>query len=88
MIARVQALSQFLSRNPYRKEISLIILLKLAGLTILWWFFFSKPVEEHLNRPALVSHYMGMGTNVGLHMGMGTNVGLREKREAQAAQLV
>lgn len=57
MIARAKALSQFLTRNPYRKEITTIILLKLAGLTLLWWFFFSKPVEEHLNHPELVTHY-------------------------------
>ena len=58
MMTKKQTLLHFLTRNPYRKEISVIILLKLMGLMILWWFFFSNPVEEHLDRSQLVNHYM------------------------------
>lgn len=33
----------FLSRNQFRKEITLIILLKLLGLFAIWYLFFSHP---------------------------------------------
>lgn len=32
----------FLKKNPYRKEISLVIALKLVGLFLLWALFFSN----------------------------------------------
>lgn len=51
-----------------RKEISAIILLKLLGLSLLWWFFFSQPVDKSLYQSQLAQHYTSMekyGENAG-----------------------
>lgn len=51
-------LIRFFRRNVFRKEILLVILIKLAGLFILWNLFFSHPVTSALDRKALIARYL------------------------------
>ena len=36
----------FFTRTPYRKAITLAVTLKIAGLILLWTFFFSHPAPH------------------------------------------
>ena len=47
-----------LSRYMLRKEIAVIILLKLIGLMILYHYFFSHPTDHTLSHDNLAQHYM------------------------------
>lgn len=49
---------KFFNRNAYRKDILLVILLKLILLSLLWYCFFSHPVAETLNTEMLTAHYL------------------------------
>jgi hypothetical protein len=52
------SITKFLLRNRFRREIVLVITLKLLALLCLWGFFFSHPVSKQLNKPTLVNHYL------------------------------
>lgn len=49
---------RFFTQNKYRKDITLAILIKLFALFVLWQLFFSHPVEETLDQPALTQHFL------------------------------
>jgi len=50
----------FFLKNTFRKEITLVILVKLILLYLLWWFFFSTPFSEKLNKDELSQRYSGI----------------------------
>lgn len=52
------SLIQFITRNDYRKEIAVVILLKLAALFLLWSLFFSHSDPTQLEKPNLVNHFV------------------------------
>ena len=54
---------QFLVQNKFRKEITLIICVKLIALFLLWGFFFSHPVSRKLNKAVLVEHFVSGDTS-------------------------
>jgi hypothetical protein len=45
-------------RNIYRKDITLVIILKLLALFLLWELFFSHPIEKDLTHDKLVRHLL------------------------------
>lgn len=57
-ILRTTTIVQFIGRNSFRKEITLIISLKLLALSLLWGLFFSHPLSEQLKKPKLVNHFI------------------------------
>lgn len=57
-ILRSSTIGQFILRNSFRKEITLIIALKLLALSLLWGLFFSHPISEQLKKPKLVEHFI------------------------------
>lgn len=44
--------------NARRKEIALVLVLKLLALTLIWICFFSKPITPKLNRERLEVHWL------------------------------
>lgn len=48
---------KFFYRNPYRLDITLIIILKLILLGCIWYFCFSQPIADKLDRTELVQHF-------------------------------
>lgn len=52
------AVTQFLSRTRFRKEITIVIIVKLIALFILWEFFITHPTVDRLTKPALVKHFV------------------------------
>ncbi len=49
---------QFITQNQFRKEIMIVIALKLAALFLLWWLFFSHPIADSLEKHDLAKRYM------------------------------
>jgi len=49
---------QFFLQNRFRKEIALVILIKLIALFVLWQLFFSHPLTNTLNSATLQQHYL------------------------------
>lgn len=49
---------KFFTRNRFRKEIVLIILIKLVALFLLWRFFLAPIDKSILTPPALLDHYV------------------------------
>jgi hypothetical protein len=49
VINALRAVTGFLFRNPFRKDITWILLLKLLLLVILWYLFFSHPTDHLLS---------------------------------------
>jgi hypothetical protein len=52
------ALLQFISRTTYRKEIMLVLALKLFLLWLLWMFFFSHPADVNLTKEEMAQHFI------------------------------
>lgn len=52
------AIFRFARKSRFRQEIIWVILAKLIGLYLLWWFFFSHPVKRTLTYPKLVQHFI------------------------------
>lgn len=52
---------QFFLRSRFRREIILILVLKVLALWVLWSFFFSHPVSKELNTMRLMDHYLMQG---------------------------
>ncbi|WP_114834853.1 hypothetical protein [Aquicella lusitana] len=50
----------FILRNRYRKEMILIIFLKILALFILWGCFFSHPVSRGLDHSQLIKHFISL----------------------------
>lgn len=48
----------FFAKNRYRREMLLVILLKLLGLFLLWKFCFSHPLSHTLTTDTLAKHYL------------------------------
>ncbi|OGT63512.1 MAG: hypothetical protein A3E85_00830 [Gammaproteobacteria bacterium RIFCSPHIGHO2_12_FULL_45_12] len=48
-----------MQRSYYRKEMILVILVKLVALGILWYVCFSHPLDKHLSITALSGHWLG-----------------------------
>jgi len=42
-----------------RKEIVIALSLKLLGLAVLWWLFFSHPVTKDLSVEQVEKHWLG-----------------------------
>lgn len=52
-------LLRFVMRNDFRKEMTLILILKLLALLVIWGLFFSHSHrKEVLEKPRLVQHFM------------------------------
>jgi hypothetical protein len=49
---------RFFTRNVFRKDITLVILLKIIAIYLLWALFFAHPVTHQLTRPNLIQHYL------------------------------
>lgn len=49
---------RFFTRNNFRKEMSIVIILKLFLLFVLWSLFFSHHDPEQLNKNNLVNHFV------------------------------
>lgn len=45
-------------RKIFRKEIILVITLKLLALTVIWFVCFSHPVSKKLTPQSLAQHYL------------------------------
>lgn len=45
-------------RPLYRREIALVILVKVLALTAIWYFFFKNPLQDHLNDQVMGSHFV------------------------------
>lgn len=45
-------------RKIFRKEIILVITLKLLALTLIWFVCFSHPVSKKLTPQSLAQHYL------------------------------
>lgn len=45
-------------RKTYRKEIVLVITLKLLALTLIWFISFSHPISKQLTPSKLAQHYL------------------------------
>jgi len=54
----LQPLRTFFTKNPYRKEISLVIAAKLIGLFLLWWLCFSHPMDKQLTSQQVAQHLL------------------------------
>jgi hypothetical protein len=52
------AITKFISHNRFRKEIIIIIVLKVLAIFAIWGLFFSHPLSKQLTVPALVEHYI------------------------------
>lgn len=48
---------KFFSRTRFRKEIALVICVKLLALYLLWQFFLTPIDKTILSPPALLEHY-------------------------------
>jgi hypothetical protein len=48
---------RFFTRNTYRKELTIIIVMKVLALFLLWGLFFSEPIE-HLNQHKMANHLL------------------------------
>ncbi len=46
-------------RPLYRREIAVVILVKVLVLTAIWYFFFKDPLQDHLNDQVMGSHFVG-----------------------------
>lgn len=56
---RLLPLLRFIMRNNFRKEITLILILKLLALLVIWGLFFSHSCpNDTIERPKLVDHFM------------------------------
>lgn len=53
-----EGIRHFFSKNRFRKEISIVILVKLILLIALWSLSFSHPLSRYLNREKLADHYL------------------------------
>jgi uncharacterized SAM-binding protein YcdF (DUF218 family) len=51
-------IAKFLAKNRFRKEITLVIVVKLIALFLLWEFFIAHPATDPLAKPALVRHFV------------------------------
>ncbi len=45
-------------RPLYRREIAVVILVKVLVLTAMWYFFFKDPLQAHLNDQTMGSHFV------------------------------
>ncbi|TAK75170.1 MAG: hypothetical protein EPO11_05760 [Gammaproteobacteria bacterium] len=55
---KLPTIFQFLTRNRYRKELTLVVICKLVALLLLSVLFMSFSVEAQLEKPQVVRHYM------------------------------
>ncbi len=53
----MQRLIQFFKRNPFRREMLLVIIIKLLALFLLWTIL-THPDKTMLEQPKLVEHYL------------------------------
>ncbi len=44
--------------NGLRKELSLVLLLKVFFILALWWLCFSHPVQQHITARVMQQHLM------------------------------
>jgi len=51
-------LLRFFTRNVFRKDITLVMLLKIIALFLLWELFFSHPAVDQLKKSDLIQHYL------------------------------
>ena len=58
LLIRRLPIIQFITQNPYRKEIFLILFLKLVAMGLIWGFCFAHPLSEQLKKPDLIRHYV------------------------------
>jgi len=54
----LKKLKRFIQKNVYRREISLALLLKLIALSLLWFLFFSHPVDKHHIAPTMKQQWL------------------------------
>jgi hypothetical protein len=54
----LNTIRSFVNRTPFRKEITMVILVKLFALFLLWWLFFSHPYTNMLNPANLSAHFI------------------------------
>lgn len=45
-------------RKLFRKEITLVIIIKLLALTLIWFVCFSHPLSKKLTPQTLAQHYL------------------------------
>jgi hypothetical protein len=48
----------FITRTRYRQDIMAVLLLKVIGLFLLWFFFFANPIDHRLTRNQLTERYI------------------------------
>ncbi|EKD70445.1 MAG: hypothetical protein ACD_46C00533G0006 [uncultured bacterium] len=48
----------FTNRTPYRRDIFLVLILKLLALLVIWKLFFSHPIDHSLTTTQLAQHYL------------------------------
>ncbi len=54
-------LSGLLQRDRLGREITIALLLKLVAIGIIWWLFFSEPVDHALTDHAVAGALLGAG---------------------------
>ena len=56
-------LNKIKKRHHLKLEITCIVIFKAILITILWYIFFSKPLDQHLNNAQMQNHFYGNVTN-------------------------
>lgn len=57
-------IAKWKKRHTFKLELTLIILLKAAFLTLLWHYCFSNPLGDHLNDSSMGSHVIYQSAKV------------------------
>ncbi|HEX4044596.1 MAG TPA: hypothetical protein VHZ76_02900 [Gammaproteobacteria bacterium] len=58
ILVKLRSVFLFLTRNMYRKHITLVVIVKLIALFALWWWCFSEPVSKTLDSEVVAEHFM------------------------------
>lgn len=54
----LDSIRRFLSKNPFRREIAVVLVIKILALFLLWGLFFSHPDSSRLKSQNLMNHFI------------------------------